>query len=332
MNIERPSNGMPMTERDQSNPVPSYAVLFRIHFWDDFAQRQLERVLGRVGSGDVYVIADETSGRIEGIRHDRVVRVVEQDMVDMGFPRAGTGNMLWFNGDYPLYYFLREQGAYDYYLQVEFDVVLNLDFDSFIRRAAADKADFVGLTKGEPVNEWQWLYTCDGPYDLKDVRYKLICLSLFSNRALRHLGDRRLEMAAQRRASAFDQWPICEGFLATEMARGDFVSVELQRYVETRTYDSWPPFVESDLPRIPERAVVHPLLDRDRYILSMLKVKVGLTGYLNVNSLFHRKLRRLPPRVYLSALARTFGQKAARVLRSRRVLPNLSVHRPGGAA
>ena len=148
-----------MTARQGVSMAPSYAVIFRTHFWDDFAQRQFDRLLARVGAGDVYVLVDETNGRVEGIRHDRVVRVTEQDMLDMGLPRAGTGNLLWFNGDYPLYRFLELHGAYDYYLQLEYDVVLNTDIDALVGRAAADGVDFIGLTKGEPVEEWAWLAT-----------------------------------------------------------------------------------------------------------------------------------------------------------------------------
>ena len=113
-----------------------------------------------------------------------------------------------------------------------------------------------------------------------------------------------------------ETWPFCEGFIATEMGRGDFVSVELSRYVDTDAYDSWPPFVESDLPIMADRPVIHPVLDPERYVSSLLKYKVGLIGYMDVNSLLHRKLRRLPATAYISALVKSFGRKAVRNLRS----------------
>jgi hypothetical protein len=43
---------------------------------------------------------------------------------------------------------------------------------------------------------------------------------------------------------------------------------------------------------------------------------VGLAGYINPASLFHRKLRRLPTRRYLSVVASTFWSKARRSLKS----------------
>ncbi len=310
-----------MDRQAGASAAPTYAAIFRTHFWDEFVQRQFDRLLSRVGAGHVYVLVDETNGRVEGIGHDRVVRLTEQDMLDMGLPRAGAGNLLWFNGDYPLYYFLQRHGSYDYYLQLEYDVVLNTDVDQLIRRAAAGKADFVGLTKGEPVHEWAWLSTCQGVYDPAEIQYKLICLSLFSHRALQKLSARRLALAEQLRTGGIEAWPFCEGFIATEMGRRGFVSIELSHYLDTGAYDSWPPFVESDLPIMTGSPVIHPVLDQPRYISSLLKYKVGLIGYVDVNSLLHRKLRRLPADAYISALVKSFSQKAIRTMRAHRLLP-----------
>ncbi len=190
---------------------PTYAIIFRTHFWDAFAQRQLERLRAHIGRGTLYVLVDETNGRVEGIQHDQVVRVTENDVLAMGLPAAGSGNLFWFNGDYPLYYFLQLHGSYDYYLQLEYDVVLNTDIDALVDRVAADRVDFVGLTKGEPVQEWAWRHTCEGVYSSAELQYKLICLSLFSRRALEALVRRRLEMAVQVRDGAIANWPFCEG-------------------------------------------------------------------------------------------------------------------------
>ena len=306
--------------QDDLSTMPRYAVIFRTHFWDEFVQRQFDRLLSKVGAGDLYVLVDETNGAVAGISHDRVVRLTEHDVLAMGMARAGEGNLLWFNGDYPLYYFEQTQQPYDYYLQLEYDVVLNMDTDPLIRQAARDKADFVGLTKGEPVPEWAWLLTCRGVYPLDEIQYKLICLSVFSQRALLALAARRIEMAEQLCNSVITAWPFCEGFIATEMAKSGFVSVELTNYAETTAYDFWPPFVESDLPEMMGNPVIHPVLDRDRYIASLLKFKVGMAGYINVNSLFHRKLRRLPVPEYFKAVGKSFSQKVVRTLRQRRLI------------
>ncbi len=305
---------------DQSNSGPRVAIVFRTHFWDEFAARQFERLTRNVKSGDIYVLVDETNGPVKGVQHDKIVRMTESDVLALGFPRAGEGNLLWFNGDYPLYFFMREQGFYDYYVLLEYDVALNVEVDSLVRRVAADGIDFVGLTKGEPVREWPWLDTCRDAYPLDDIQYKLICLSVYSARAVRWLAARRLELAAQLRDGAISSWPFCEGFIATEMATAGFATAELADFVDTETYDFWPPYVEADLPEMSDRPLIHPVLDQDRYVGSLLKYKVGLSGYFNVNSMLHRKLRRLPTPLYVKTLTNSFMQKAMRNLRAGRVL------------
>lgn len=64
----------------------AFAVLFKIYFLDLFVMRQIERLKSVVGSGDLYVVADETKGPISPIPHDKVVR-----MTEAGSPRRRNG-------------------------------------------------------------------------------------------------------------------------------------------------------------------------------------------------------------------------------------------------
>ncbi len=105
------------------------------------------------------------------------------------------------------------------------------------------------------------------------------------------------------------------------MLRDGYVSAELSNYADTAAYDTWPPYIEADLPTLEQRPVIHPVLDQPRYVASLLKYKVGLIGYVNPNSLFHRKLRRLSAPDYVQTLTTSFWQKALRTLRSQRLLP-----------
>jgi hypothetical protein len=290
----------------------SYAVLFRTHFWDAFTQRQLERLREQVAFGTIYILVDETNGRVDGIAHDNIIRITEQSVLDTGLARAGSGRLLWFNGDYPLYSFLDQHDTYDIYVQLEYDVVLNTSVDDLVDRMRRDRVDFIGLTKGEPVREWAWLDTCTESYDALEIRYKLICLSLFSRPALQMLARRRREMSAAFQRGEISAWPFCEGFIATEIERANFTGAELSGYVDTFSYDTWPPFVESDLPVLAGSSVIHPVLDQKRYVSSLFNYKVGLSGYLNLNSVLHRKLRRLPAGLYMRTLLTSFIAKALR--------------------
>jgi hypothetical protein len=291
------------------------AIIFRTHFWDDFAQRQFDRLLARAGTSDVFVLVDETSRPVV-VPHDKVVRVTAAGLLAMGFADAGEGNLLWFNGDYPLYRFLELHGDYDYYLQLEYDVAINTDVDALIAAAAADRVDYIGLTKGEATPDWPWLKTCTDAYAIGDIQHQLICLALFSARALRHLWARRLALSAAYARGDIKAWPMCEGFIATELAKTGMNCRELSHYGDTACYDHWPPYLEADIGKLDAQSFVHPVLDDDRYIGSLLKYHVGLAGYLNPRSLFHRKLRRLSTARYVRALRQSFASKAARTMRS----------------
>ena len=292
--------------------VPRTAVIFRTHFWDAFAQRQFDRLLRVAGGTDVFVLVDETNGAVSGITHDRVVRVTEQGLLAMGLAKAGQGNLLWFNGDYPLYRFAELQPDYDYYLQLEYDVIVNRPIAATVAEMAARKVDYVGLTKGEAARDWFWLETMLPAYERDAVRKQLICLCAFSAGALRHLWQARLRQSAAYQAAPAATWPFCEGFIPTELAEAGFVCAELSAFGTVSAYDHWPPYLERDGVAMTEQDFIHPVLDEARYVASMHKYHIGLGGYLNPNSQFHRKLRRLPALHYAGALAASFAGKARR--------------------
>ncbi len=289
------------------------ATVFRTHFWDGFAQRQFDRLLAVSGGTDVIVLVDETRGPV-AVPHDRVVRVTEESLLAMGLPRAGEGNLLWFNGDYPLYALRRQCPDYDCYFQLEYDVVINRPIASLIAEVEAAAADYVGLTKGEAVQDWFWRDSCAGVYPLDRLRHQLICVSLFSGAALDHLFERRLSQGRALAEGTQASWPFCEGFVPTELALAGFVCHELSEFGDTSAYDHWPPYLEADAGLLAGHAFVHPVLDQRRYVDSLHKYRIGLAGYLNPASLFHRKLRRLPARQYLPVLTRSFMTKARRTI------------------
>ena len=301
-----------MTDLDYK---PRAAVIFRTHFWDAFAQRQFDRLIAVAGGTDVFILVDETSGPVAGITHDKIVRVTEGELLGMGLANAGEGALLWFNGDYPLYKFQELHGDYDYYLQLEYDVVINGPILALIASAASQGVDFVGLTKGEATPDWPWVNSCTDAYDIADISHQLICLALFSSRALRFLAERRLALSDAHQRGKMAAWPMCEGFIATELLQAGMVCKELSEFGDTDLYDHWPPYLEADTDSLSAHHFIHPVLDESRFVSSMLKYHIGLKGFLNPASLYHRKLRRLPTSRYLGALAEGFIGKVRRNLR-----------------
>jgi hypothetical protein len=294
----------------------STAVIYRTHFWDDFAQRQFDRLLWVAADTEVFILVDETAGPVHGIAHDKVVRTTEAALLSRGLAQASEGNLLWFNGDYPLYRFYELHPGFDAYLQLEYDVVINRPIAGMMEEAARQNVDFIALTKGEPVQDWFWRKSWEGLCEMSELRWQLVCLSAFSNRALAYLWQRRLELSGAYAKGNVKVWPIWEAFLPTELSRAGFNCRELSDYGSVEAYDHWPPYVEADIPGLAKHDFLHSVLDEKRYAASMLEYHVGLAGYINPASLFHRKLRRLPTRRYLSVVASTFWSKARRSLKS----------------
>ena len=169
-----------------------YAVLMKVHYWDDFTERRLRHLLRKVATGDVHIFVDETHGALGTIAHDHVTRATERDMERLGVLLHPPGRVLWYNADYPLYHFFLKNNSYDYYLMCEHDAVFNIDVDEFVRIADSDRVDYVGFPLATSFPSWDWRETCEGVYPESLTLYNwLNCISLHSRRSIEFLLERR---------------------------------------------------------------------------------------------------------------------------------------------
>jgi len=99
------------------------------------------------------------------------------------------------------------------------------------------------------------------------------------------------------------------------MERSGLRSADLSRYGSIDALKWWPPNLESELPEFAGQPFVHPILDRDRYVGSIMKYSGGLTGFINPNSVLHQKLRKLPLKLYTWYTLSGLWKKSARKLR-----------------
>ena len=130
------------------------------------------------------------------------------------------------------------------------------------------------------------------------------------------------------KAGEIRAWPYCEGYLATEAARQNLRTRELSDYGSVEAYDWWPPYVETDLPRLARFPFVHPVLDEERYVPSLFKRPLLLGTLLSPRSWLGRKLRRLGPAGYLRALRSPEYRRHLRTL-SRSRFRSFIGERPG---
>jgi hypothetical protein len=295
--------------------TPRYAILLKVHYWNDFTERRLRYLLEKARTGDVHVFVNETHGSVGPIAHDRVIRATESDMAELNVPLEPSGKVFWYNVDFPLYYFYLQHSSYDYYLMCEHDAVLNIDIDDFVCMACRDGVDYVGL----PCTEVGWsLQTGEGLYP-KSFRLHqwLNCISLCSRRSVEFLLKRRQILAQQYRTGEITNWPSNEVFIPTEMYNNGFVVQTLADFGSVNRYNWWPPTLEDDLPLLQDEAFLHPVLDRRRYVTSCLR----FTDLMDYRSFCgDSQLRQLLNRWSLLSLAPAFLKEFTRQT-ARRIIP-----------
>ena len=287
----------------------TYAVLFRTHLWNDYVERQYQRLCATVGRGDVFILVDETSGMVP-VPHLNVVSHTQASVLALGLSGGGHGNMLWFNGDYPLYYFYQQHGSYDYYVMTEYDVGVQRNLDDVVDQMSCTGTDLIGLPNEELVAEWPLTHTCLDAYAETDIKKCLICISMFSNRAVRRLFERRVEMSRQREAGLMQRWPYCEAFIPTEIALAGFTMTSLAEFGPLTRYDWSPAVIEADLPILAGQAFVHPVLDAQRFVQHTMKNLWPPESFFLKSNSVARNLRRAPFRVYGPPLIRALYRRA----------------------
>jgi hypothetical protein len=272
--------------------TPTYAILFKCHYWDAFTQRQLERLQQRTTNGDIFVVVDETLVPVGGIDFpdDRILRISRRAAEDIGLDHSGPTPVFWYSNDFPLHLFTRQYPHYDYFLMTEFDVVTTVDLDALMVRLRDGGVDFVGEPIRTPLAQWPWLASCAGWYETEQVLHWLCCLAIFSNRAAHYLYRRRTLAALRVREGGAEMVPMCEAVIPTELRLGGFRLVPLGELGPTACYDTTPPRPEAMLPALVHEAFIHPVLDRTRFVVNLLRDTQNPIDLLNADHPHHRLL------------------------------------------
>ena len=251
-----------------SATTPRCAVVIKTYAWDEFVERQARRLAEAAGVLDFYVSVDETNRSVGPIPFERVVRFTCNDLAAAGLPmRYAVGGVLWWNPDYAHYQFQTQYPDYDYYLFVEYDCVMQCSLEQFVARAAGQGADFVALPITRPFKKWHWMPYQRHVYPLGEVKLSLLNACLFSSAALKLLHQRRLAMGSD---PFMRQWPSSEVFIPTEVARAGMTWVSLADFGDVSHCDWFPPTMEEDLRTAEGDAFLHPVLDRRRFVSSVL--------------------------------------------------------------
>ena len=104
-------------------------------------------------------------------------------------------------------------------------------------------------------------------YPSGEARLALLNVCFHSSRALKMLHRRRLAMDYD---PGVRRWPSSELFVPSEVVRAGMKWVSLADFGDVSHYDWFPPTLEEDSAAVDGDAFLHPVLDRKRYIASML--------------------------------------------------------------
>ena len=306
------------TEGQGPSTHATYAVMVKTYAWNDFVARQVARIAESVRSGDVWVVVDESRGRVEGITHPLVLRVTEDDAVRRGLARAMTGDSLfWYCTDYLHYLFMDAHPGYTYYIAIEHDVAARIDLDAFVKSLAAEGVDYVGLPLRTPADAYPWLAGLLTVYGVADLRRDLYCFAAFSDRTMRVLRARRIAMSQDYANGSLSFWPIGEAFVPTEVGRAGLHSRRLDEYGDTSRYDWWPPFHEDDLHVMPTPSFAHPVLEGTFYLRSALRHEPRLSGLMRRGSPVRARLERYGVRACLPHIVREVRRRGVEAVRRR---------------
>lgn len=288
-----------MTNKDEI-AEPRFAVLFKTHFWDEFCDRQLHRLRSRAGCGDVYVVVDETKRPVPGIGHDRIIRMTEETSAGEGYLRYPAGNMFWYNTDYQIYHFIDCFPEYDYIVICEYDCTVDTDISDIVRSMAVRGLGFVGERIRTQPAVWGWTPQARPYYDDgTEISGRLVCFAAFSRTFASQLQEARREHT--RRVLGLDGktpapdtilWPNNEAFIGTEIKRLSVREATLSEYGDTSHYDWNLPYLEIEIPNLPQGGFIHPLLDGPKYIRSMTYKNYGLHDLFIEGTPLHARMGR----------------------------------------
>jgi hypothetical protein len=250
------------------------AVVFKTYAWDDFVERQAKRLAEAAGGMDFYVSVDETNGGVGPVPFERVVRFTCTELEKSGLAlRFSVGSPLWWNPDYAHYQFFSQFPDYDYYLFVEYDCVIQGPIEGFVADAVSRRADLVASPISKPFHLWHWMPYQRGIYAPHEVKLALLNICLFSSAALFHLRQRRLDMSSD---TSLPGWPSSELFVPTEVLRAKMKWLPLSDFGGVSRCDWFPPTLEEDLTPSSSNSFIHPVLDRRRYVASILNNRGSL--------------------------------------------------------
>ena len=292
-----------------------YTIVFTTYSWDHFVERQYRRVLSQCKTGDVYILADETRGALPIDAAFPKLSITEDIVADLSVSRQFNKALFWHNLDYLYMAFFAAHPEYEYYIFMDYDAVIREDVDRLIARIVQARADLVAEPVADDMAKWKYTRQHAKLYPPDRIAGCILPVVVLSHAAVAHLSRRRRELSALAAIRRDFFWPFCEAFVATELAVAGFKSVNLSSFGDTSHFAWWPAIFEDQLCAMPGEGFLHPVLDYERFVGSLLQHTP------------HRQLWRVPARIFNETGRPPGRDMRARLVREVRRRLGLAVER-----
>jgi hypothetical protein len=250
------------TEQDQrpdSAVAPiTMVVALRTHVWNADVAAMARRMAHYSMGATFVILADETNATLDTAPFQKISHT--NDFSSLGLPNFPTGQVLWYNADYPLYVLRLAFPNALSFAMIEFDVAVNVDLAAIMQQAITENTDLIAYALPDPPVWWTWR-EWTGTHFANPVRLLLPVLIL-SGRAIDTLFARRLELAGRKWPETPADWPYCEVFIPSVVAETPGFSIgDISDYANLPHYTFRHPMHLNDPEANTAGNICHPVLD-----------------------------------------------------------------------
>ncbi|MQR99408.1 discoidin domain-containing protein [Gluconobacter aidae] len=211
-----------------------FLTVFRTYSWDECIDRMAHKAQDSSHGGDFVIAADFTQHVFATPGFDCIGHT-QTEIAQLGLPIIPKDRPLWHNWDYICPIILSwEKQKYDYYVVTESDVSVNMDFSRLCETMAKDGIDLIVDFIHSPTPEWMWYN--DALSVSNDPLGCLLCVSVFSHKALELITERRLEMAGEHAVGTRTNWPFCETVVPATIRDAGLKIADLQDFANLHNF------------------------------------------------------------------------------------------------
>lgn len=243
--------------------LTTYINIFRTHVWDRHIAEMANMARNCTRSGAFIVAADESNGVIE--TPDFFKYAHTSDLSGLTLPMIPNNNVLWWNGDYPMYEIWRQYSCFDYYIMIEYDTFINCDLDRIVSLCAERKIDLVVHDLKQISAGSHWSYPSVSELGVPTWQ-ALIPFLILSKRMVEVMFETRQTLARQYHEGAIKQWPYCEAFIPTIAMMHSFNLAAVSDFIDASLLRFRPHLSLRDNRLRSAERVAHPVFGGQRFI------------------------------------------------------------------